>query len=459
MLLCTFLLAIVLSSAPAAAGPAGAPPEGPVAEPPFDVAKVMETVRHRMERERGRLGAEDREYRPDLTRAGLDVSARVGRRLGARRLSLQVLSVGGRRVSPQMWRAVRNRAERRLRPGLRERVTALNGRIEWALALERRPSAPGPLSIDGRVAGGSAFRVGSAVVKDKNGRSLGTSSTSVRGNRLRITVPARVVAGAELPLAIEISVSPEHAVSDVVPSYAIAGQYDPAVASNGDLYLVVWQDDRLYDDHIYGARVTADGEVLDPAGIPITPLTYGDQEAPVVASDGDDFLVVYGDDSRSLDFDLYATRVRSDGTVVEPEGIAVSTADGDQYSPGLAFDGTNYLAVWDDGRGSSYDIYGARIEPRRRRARSRRDRHQLRRSERGVPRGGLGWYALPRHVERQPRRNVGHLRRRARHAVGRSPRPERHFDLGGRRLSGALCTRLERTGLHRRLDRRADQPE
>ena len=65
---------------------------------------------------------------------------------------------------------MRNRAERRLRPGLRERVTALNGRIEWALALERRPSAPGPLSIDGRVAGGSAFRVGSAVVKDKDGR-------------------------------------------------------------------------------------------------------------------------------------------------------------------------------------------------------------------------------------------------------------------------------------------------
>ena len=102
MLLCTFLLAIVLSATPAAAGPAGGSAgEGPVAEPPFDVAKVMETVRHRMERERGRLGAEDREYRLDLTRAGLDVSARVGRRAGARGLSLQVLSVGGRRVSPR----------------------------------------------------------------------------------------------------------------------------------------------------------------------------------------------------------------------------------------------------------------------------------------------------------------------------------------------------------------------
>ena len=48
-------------------------------------------------------------------------------------------------------------------------------------------------------------------------------------------------------------------------------------------------------------------------------------------------------------------------------GIAISTASDDQISPALAFDGTNYLVVWEDHRNYAIDrypdIYGARVSP------------------------------------------------------------------------------------------------
>ena len=136
----------------------------------------------------------------------------------------------------------------------------------------------------------------------------------------------------------------------------------PAVAAGDTNFLVVWADQR--DDsynNIYGARVTPSGTVLDQEGISIStaPKT---QNHPQVAYDGTNFFVVWEDKRNSTpEYDIYGARVTQNGEVLDTNGILIFTADDWQKYPELAFDGTNYLVVWYDGRND--DIYGARVTP------------------------------------------------------------------------------------------------
>jgi hypothetical protein len=171
----------------------------------------------------------------------------------------------------------------------------------------------------------------------------GGSSTDIYG--------ARVSAGGSVldPAGIAISTASSY-------------QYSPAVAFDGTNYLVVWNDYRYvsYNPDIYGARVSKGGSVLDPTGIAVS-TAANPQEYPAIASDGINYLVVWGDHRSGSSWDIYGTRVSASGSVLDPWGIAISTGWGDHYDPAIAFDGTNYLVVWDESWSGSYDVYGARV--------------------------------------------------------------------------------------------------
>ncbi|MEO0096439.1 MAG: FlgD immunoglobulin-like domain containing protein, partial [candidate division WOR-3 bacterium] len=138
----------------------------------------------------------------------------------------------------------------------------------------------------------------------------------------------------------------------------------PSVAFDGTNYLVVWNDRRSGSNFdIYGTRVTPDGVVLDPSGILIS-TARNDQFSPSVAFDGTNYLVVWNDRRSGSDFDIYGTRVTTNGVVLDPSGIPISTAYYTQNFPSIAFDGVNYLVVWEDDRNLGIpDIYGALVSP------------------------------------------------------------------------------------------------
>jgi hypothetical protein len=133
----------------------------------------------------------------------------------------------------------------------------------------------------------------------------------------------------------------------------------PAVAG-GPRTLVVWVDGRGGSD-IYGARVTRQGVVMDPDGFAIT-ASLGYEDLPAAALGPDSFLVVYCD-SRTGSWDIRATRVTLSGTVLDPVGIIISSAPESQFAPDVAFDGANWLVVWQDRRDSTDRVYGARVTP------------------------------------------------------------------------------------------------
>jgi len=140
-------------------------------------------------------------------------------------------------------------------------------------------------------------------------------------------------------------------------------QRHPAVSFDGSGYFVVWEDDRSgVTNQIYGARVSSGGEVQDTAGIPIATQTYAHAN-PAVAYDGSNYLVVW-EDYRAGHWDIYGSRVTPSGAVTDTAGIAVCTDASEQLAPDVAFDGENHLVVWEDARGGTdWGVYGCRVSP------------------------------------------------------------------------------------------------
>ena len=81
------------------------------------------------------------------------------------------------------------------------------------------------------------------------------------------------------------------------------------------------------DTDIYGARVRYTGTVRDPAGIAISISAPNVQVRLSVAFPR--YLVAW-EDSRSGINDIYGARVRVAGIVLDPAGIAISTAANNQ---------------------------------------------------------------------------------------------------------------------------------
>jgi hypothetical protein len=138
-------------------------------------------------------------------------------------------------------------------------------------------------------------------------------------------------------------------------------QHVPRIAFNGSDYLVVWYNGREYLGYdVYGTLVDTNGLVLQPEGIQIC-IAEGHQVYPSAASDGNNYFIVWQD---NLDppTNIWGARLDSSGTLIDTVAFPISLAEGDQEYPVVAFNGNEYVVVWQDNRnGVDYDIYGAKV--------------------------------------------------------------------------------------------------
>lgn len=90
------------------------------------------------------------------------------------------------------------------------------------------------------------------------------------------------------------------------------GLSEPAVTFGSGYYFVVWNG-MNEAQNIYGCRILSDGTVLNPGGFLICADT-GAQLDPAIATDGERFLVTWAD-LQSGNYDIYATLVDTAGNV------------------------------------------------------------------------------------------------------------------------------------------------
>jgi hypothetical protein len=142
---------------------------------------------------------------------------------------------------------------------------------------------------------------------------------------------------------------------------AAQDQNHPDLVWGDGNFFAVWEDFRNQKFDIYGTRIDSGGTVLDALGLPIYVDANTDQRRPAIASDGENYLVLWQHmlDSTEANYRIEALRISPEGLPIDQEPLLLSEGDKGSY-PDVAFSGSKYLAVWLDA--NFWDIHGALVE-------------------------------------------------------------------------------------------------
>ncbi len=127
------------------------------------------------------------------------------------------------------------------------------------------------------------------------------------------------------------------------------------VAFDGANFFVTWKEDSQ-DFEVRGAFVSTSGTVVSEISVNNS-AALSDNPVPL-AFDGTNYMVVWSDGVGSAAADVFAQRIKPDGTKVGGV-IAINGDAGMQMATGIAFDGTNYVTTWIDmNDNANWDMYG-----------------------------------------------------------------------------------------------------
>lgn len=359
------------------------PPPGAAPKPPtLDLAALTRQVHFAWREQNGRWSAQHSTYRVQWEPGGVSFTPfhftelRTPVEGAAVRFASATISVGGSTL-----KSTEGRAHHSERGGLRverdafvEELDNAEDGVEQRWRFPHEPAGSGPLEVrivvragqfvaateQGLHFGAGALRVryGHATWVDATGRRTPVLAKFEHG-AIALSVPRETLHASVFPAVLDPIIGPELGTDQPVSGPSAHDQQQPALACAGAICLAVWQDDRItrYNTDVFGARVSAAGIVLDPAGVAIA-TGASDQTRPAVASNGTDFFVTWDD---SLTTDLKGGRVSAAGAALDGAGLTISAAAGTQQHSTVAWDGTNYLVAWEDDRGGQAHIHGARV--------------------------------------------------------------------------------------------------
>ena len=154
----------------------------------------------------------------------------------------------------------------------------------------------------------------------------------------------------------------------LVPSTVITNESGtrslPGAAHDGTNFYVAFRDTRGAvagnPSDIYGLRVS-NALVKVDATSTLVSRQANDERFPRVAYNGTNWLVVWEDLRPGLTSDIWGARLGPTGTVLDPAGIAISQGTSSQKFPAVAANGVDWLVAWQDGRNGTDDIYASRV--------------------------------------------------------------------------------------------------
>jgi hypothetical protein len=152
------------------------------------------------------------------------------------------------------------------------------------------------------------------------------------------------------------SISPAGTVLAGPNTVATGGAFEPSLAFNGANFLLVYQGfvnpfTQIYAELISPSTATMTG----PGPVPVETATGG-FERPCVAFDGTNFMAVWEEfDASPSNYGVFSARIDAAGTILDSPSIAVALVptnlvNGTAMSPAISFDGSNYVIAYQDHR-------------------------------------------------------------------------------------------------------------
>ncbi len=349
--------------------------------PRFDLGEVVRRA-HFAFREKGdALEGKHATYRVRVSHEGVafrPIEPNAGRQGTELRIGPAEISRGANRLDG--LRASRSEVEthgaaRLTRGAVIERFQNSEHGSEQTWSFAAKPDGDGDLRVRmkveglayaGRNSGGLHFRDASSRLGVRYGHGTWIDARGTRhavpaawrDGAIELAVPDAILDSSAYPAVLDPLISPQTDVDEVILSVLPWEQYMPSVASDGTGFFAVWSDGRHGGDlDIFGTRIDASGNLLDPSGILISEAAP-EETVPKVAYGAGMYLVSWATPEPRI----LAARVSTGGALLDPAAMELSATQG-AVNPAVGYDGTNFLVAWSATGTNGREIFGVHVQP------------------------------------------------------------------------------------------------